>query len=215
MVTVRKRDSLKTLAKKNSNSYTLKRSVSGNNKILHPAPSTCRIERSSIIQELTRKLTNRNRIIRKEVICELGRTLRAQALQPICNIALFDRDEHVRIVALSVIADIVRANPIKMRSFARKTFVIHNVLNSFNKFPTLNYINALNWFFSCINLDYEEKEAFGLRRTILGKRDVLACNIGIRQGLTELSNIILSGVKCNKMKPDNNSTLSHHKPHRT
>lgn len=177
--------------------------------------SNCRQKESKAnnesVQELICKLSNRDRIIRKQVICALGRTLHAKALQPLCDIALFDKDEQVRTVALSVIADIVRANPKKMLSFTRKTFVIHNVLNSFNKFPTLNYINALNWFFSSINLDYDEKEALGLRRTILGKRDALACNVGIRQGLTELSNIILSGVKCKKMKLDNNSiqTRSH------
>ncbi|MEK6765296.1 MAG: hypothetical protein AABY49_03595 [Planctomycetota bacterium] len=195
---------------KNSNSYILKRSVTGNNKVLNPAPSIFKPEESraknEIIQELTLKLTNRDRIIRKQVICELGRTLHAKALGPLCNIALFDKDEQVRTVAISVIADIVRANPIKMRSFIRKTFVIHNVLNSCNKFLTLKYINALKWFFSSINLDYEEEEAIGLKRTILGKRDTVVCNIEIRQGLSDLSNIILSRVKCNKMKLNNSPT---------
>lgn len=167
------------------------------------------------IQELTDKLARKDSLNRKQVACELGRTLHVKALQPLCNIALFDKKEDVRITAISVIVDIIRANHKKLQSYNRRTFVIHNVLNSWNKFPSLKFINAVNWFFSSINLKYEEKEAVGLTKTILGKRDTLICNMEVRQGLTELSSIILSGVKCNTMKPDNNSTPSHHKLHRT
>lgn len=145
------------------------------------------------IQKLTDKLARarKDSLNRKQVICELGRTLHVKALQPLCNIALFDKKEGVRITAISVIADIVRANPKKMQSYNRKTFVIHNVLNSWNKFPTLKFIKAVNWFFSSINLKYEEKEAVGLMKTVLGKRDTLICNMEVHQALTDLSNIIL------------------------
>lgn len=155
--------------------------------------------KKKLVTELTQRLTSKDKAVRKKTICDFGKLLAVKSLEPLCNIALFDVDERVRVITLSVIADVIRKYPRLMESYTFRVFVIHNVLNSFNKFPTLNYVNSVNWFLSAINLTYGRKESQALRRTILGKRDVLPCNKDLKNGITSMSKIILSNVKKEKI----------------
>lgn len=160
-------------------------------EVVHPGGCDKNIVQT--IWQLTHQLNNRAPLNRKRTICELGETRHVKALEPLCNMTLFDKDEGVRTVALTVIADIIRENPKRLRSPQRRMFVIHNVLNSWNKFPSLPYARAVKWFFSSINLKYEREEASGLCKTISGKKVTSAClNPEVQQVLDDICNIILS-----------------------
>ncbi len=193
-----KKVNLKLPAQRNNNCISNSSVLDNNTRCISASSDSSQkngITLVDTIQELTNKLAKKDLLNRKRVICELGKTLHIKALQPLCNLALFDKDEMVRTIAISAIADIIKANHKKMQSHNRRTFVVHNVLNSWNKFPTLKYARAVRWFFSSINLDYENEEAIGLTKTILGKKCTLVCaNIELQQVLDDICNTILSNI---------------------
>lgn len=194
-----RRVNLKLSAQHKNNGTSNRYAIDNNIKSSSSASNSSQKDSKTVIatiQELTYKLAKNDLLNRKRVICELGKTLHIKALQSICNVALFDKDEMVRTITISAIADIIKANHKKMQSHNRRTFVVHNVLNSWNKFLTLKYARAVRWFFSSISLDYENEEAIGLTKTILGKKCTLVCsNIELQQVLDDICNTILSNIK--------------------
>lgn len=120
---------------------------------------------ASKIKTLTKQLKEQNNNIKRKAVLSLGNTGKISALTPLCNIAIFDCDEGVRVIALTAILDIARKNSKKMKIAIK--LAVHPLLTSLQKFPTPSYGRAVGWILS--QLELSEKE-IGAVLSVLQKK---------------------------------------------
>lgn len=136
---------------------------------------------NSDICSLTASLKHPNAQKRKQAALRLGSIPKISVLKPLCNIALFDRDEGVRKITATAILDVARSSPKMMRTTIK--IASHPLLTSLQKYPTPTYCRCVGWVLS--NLEFSERELKLIIDTLQKKCDVLI-NLSCKNVLSEV-----------------------------